>query len=438
MVISLSYPGYGLKTRSLPLWVRRLIFYYPLTLSGTILFAATIVVLGRLPATGNAYGGILSLMAITLLLVLSIGGRIQVARYSQCRLQWDSSRPLYAGAGVIEQRVWLAGMNPSAFYRLHFRISGNMEVGRNAWMHLSRETSSRGDEPLILTLSFPLAGVVHAKGSLKLKDIFGLTRARFGSDERRELTVQPAPFEGIGLSTLEAVGGLENSQRQKRSDEERYYMREYIPGDRFRDINWKASSRLSQLITRVSPHTQEKTRLISIEFRHFRSMRRESVESIAHLNQLKSLLVSFLRRVKRDHPEYQFLVKTGGGTRRLASDEDIDRFSFDLSGMFFEPEPPVEQTEPGASEVYLFSTPYDEHVHDILMRYYKAKTRIFRTAAPKEGDGEGRTVRLLTFPRTMPLPGPWVLCRDWKLPNPEIGGDYEVTTEEYPIRVRLI
>jgi uncharacterized protein (DUF58 family) len=41
------------------------------------------------------------------------------------------------------------------------------------------------------------------------------------------------------------------------SDQEKYFMREYIPGDRLKDINWKSSIKLNELITRISPSSPE-------------------------------------------------------------------------------------------------------------------------------------------------------------------------------------
>ena len=43
--------------------------------------------------------------------------------------------------------------------------------------------------------------------------------------------------------------GYDTTQRAQTADEEKYFMREYMPGDRMKDINWKASSRLDQLNT---------------------------------------------------------------------------------------------------------------------------------------------------------------------------------------------
>ncbi|NIQ18260.1 MAG: DUF58 domain-containing protein [Candidatus Aenigmarchaeota archaeon] len=213
-------------------------------------------------------------------------------------------------------------------------------------------------------------------------------------------------------------------------------MREYIPGDRFRDINWKSSSRLSQLITRISPYTQEKTRQILIVFRHYRSEGRETADSIVHLNQLKSWLLYFMRRVKNENPEYQFIVETGRGLCPIETEEDIDSFSQDLSTLFFQSEPPSYQDDPAVNEVYIFSTPYDEKLPNALARYRKIQTHVFRTV-PRTAEGEmGITVHLFEKPKSMGFPGSWFLFKDHMDVNPEIGGPVKGRIEEYPIEVK--
>jgi hypothetical protein len=424
------------ENRVIPEWMRRIGYYYPFTLAGTMLFTAALVLLGSSRASGNTYASVLSFLALTALTMLSLLGRLWASRYGSHTFQWDTGRPLVAGTGGTEQHVWLDGVRPLSFYRAHFQLRGTMTVGRNARMRVALDKTLSGDNALTITLSFPLSGTVRARGYMKLRDVFGLTRTRFGSEERRELIVRPSPFNDARLIRIDAMGGLEESQRQKRSDEERYYMREYIPGDRFRDINWKSSSRLAQLITRISPHTQEKTRLIFIEFRHFRAPGRETVDSIMHLNQAKSLLLHFMGRVKQEHPEYQFIVKSGRGTCRLATDEDIERFGLELSGIFYETEPPI-AIDPTLNEVFIFTTVYDENLQGILAQYRQVRVRVFTTAAALEGDDVTRTVRLFPSPASIHMPGPWVLFRDWNLRGAVHGRAWGMIVHEYPMRIRL-
>lgn len=421
-----------------PRWMSRILYHYPFTLSGTALFIIAVVMLGKSYTTGNPYGLMLALFAFSALCILSLGGRLQASRIGGIQVQWDTTRPLYAGVEGSRQQLLINGIRPLSFYRLHFKVSGNMKVGRDAYLYVSREASSAGGESLEIPIFLSLTGELDARGSLSLRDVFGLTRARFGPDFRRKLLVQPGPFANATSYHIEAIGGFEEKHRQKSAEEERYFMREYIPGDRYRDINWKSSSRLLQLITKISPFTQEKTRLIPVEFRHFRKDGRETAESVAHLNQLKSWLLSFLRTVKQENPDYHFLIKTGNGAFRIERDEDIDRFSLELSSIFFQPEPADSQADTGAGELFIFSTPYDENLPTVLASYSRASLHVFITTPPGVSGRKPKIVYIFPSTRAFALPDLWVIRRERRLRKPEIGVLEKGRFEEHPIEVKIL
>jgi hypothetical protein len=245
-----------------------------------------------------------------------------------------------------------------------------------------------------------------------VRDIFGLSRARFGEQMERTMIVQPGPFTDVNIHHIEAIGGFEDRSRRSVAEEERYYMREYIPGDRFRDINWKSSSRLSQLITRISPHTQEKKKLVCVDFRHYKSSPSETLYSIALLDQLKSWLLGFLRRMKQDNPDYEFLILTGTGTFNLKEEEDIDEFSVQLSSTFFQTEPHGYQGIIEAQEIFIFTTCYDDRFPEALARYGKASVHVLRTIRGGAGERKSRQVHLFPSARSIHIPGTWIFSKE--------------------------
>jgi hypothetical protein len=286
-----------------------------------------------------------------------------------------------------------------------------------------------------------------------IRDLFGLTRARYGDDpargfDERMLMVQPASWSPKGIPPIEPSVGLEEKSRRRTSDEERYYMREYMPGDRFRDINWKVSSRLNELITRISPLTQERTTVLEVVFRNFRDPAPESVESLAHLNVIKSWLVSFLRRMKSDHPEVQFRVQTATAVELLTTEEEIERFAWELASEFFSGESSVPPLDSAPGELFVFSTPFDLRLPRFLATQSHSRVHLFRTAFPLNGKSrrggrggtgsrsEGATgsrnraagssagsgggaeepLRLLSDPLE-DLPGRWVMRREARSPS---------------------
>jgi hypothetical protein len=429
-------------------FLRRLLpifYFYPLSLSGSILFILSVILLGRSYASGNPYGILLSIFAVIALLVLSAAGRAQAVKLRDTPPQWESSSGLFAENDNTYQIFHAESIKTLFFYRIHVKVSGRMTIGRQVSLFISGEETSPGRDTISVPMFFPVAGELKAKSSYKVRDIFGLTRARFGMDQERKLIIQPAPFTGGSTNRFEAVGGYEEKNRLKSSDEERYYMREYIPGDRSRDINWKSSSRLSELITKISPYTQEKTKTILVDFRHFKFTPRETSESIAHLNRLKSWLLFFLRHIKNENSGYIFRVKTGSDIVELETLEDIDRFSVELSTIFFQPEPSSNPAEPGISDVFIFSTPYDIYLNRVLARYQKSNICVFRTVHSDKTIGDkkngGKTYHLLKpsakAPAHIPLPGLWIFSRDQMLRPHSARLPLNCRFEECPVSARI-
>ena len=361
---------------SFPRWVRH---YYPLTLGGSLLLLLILPVLVNSLRVTNPFGLVLSLVAVLALTALAVMGRIQANAYDDLGIQWDSSRPIYARVVGCVHRVETAGRRLLPFFRVHLDLTARLRVGRNAWIYLYHEYSSKDGRSLEIPWDLPLSGLLTATSRLAIKDLFGLSRARFDEPHVRTLVVQPAPFPDVKPAPIAAIHGEEDSSRHTQADEERYFMREYAAGDRFRDINWKASSRLAELVTRISPLTQEKTQLVQLEFRHFAAERRDSLEAIVHLDYLKSWLITFLRRQKRDNPRFRFRVITGVAVHELAEEGDVERFGQELAVLFMQPDPGVDTGREDGGEVFLFSTPFDTTVGRALAFYRRARVRLYRT-----------------------------------------------------------
>ncbi|WP_455382707.1 DUF58 domain-containing protein [Salinispira pacifica] len=391
-----SRPEPHVRVRLLRGW-NRFHAYYPFTVAGSVLFIVTVYLLGRSAVARNAYGLVIAVAALFVLLLLALLGRWQAERLSKAEATWDFSAPLYARTTGKPPVVQLAGRGPHLYFRVHVLLRGRLVAGRRARLSFYRNIASESPERIELPLFFPLCGRLEFRTEFYVGDVFGLTRSRFGTRQIFALPVQPAPFAGSQIPPIQAAGGDRETSRTKQPDEERYYMREYVPGDRFRDINWKASSRLTQLYTRTSPVTQEQTQIITVHFRHFLTPGgkhpSESLESLAQLNILKSWLVAYLFRVKREHPEFHFRVVTGRGTSMLESEEDIHELSRSLSDLHLEEEPTFPAAGPAELEAAaqgeerdrrdrdstVFSTAYDDGLSAFLQTRTRGQTTVYRT-----------------------------------------------------------
>jgi hypothetical protein len=421
-------------------WSKSILFYFPFTLAGSLLLIAALYLLGRSLAQDNPYGVLLALAALLVLSALAVTARLQANLYRrrQVHWHWDSSTALYARRAGLSQALITEALRTLPFFRIHFALKGPLRVGRNASLHIQQEIAfaEGGRQPI--NLYFPLCGLFACTARFAVRDIFGLSRARFGDEMARNLAVQPASYTQRIVPVPEPSVGFEETSRKRSSDEEKYYMREYLPGDRFRDINWKVSSRLDELITRISPVTQEKTTILPVILRNFRDRDGESVESIVHLNVIKSWLMAFLRIMKQEHPEMQFRLSAGSGSWLLRSDEDIERFGWELPGMFFQRDTgPIFQSSP-EEELFIFSTAFDRGLPAFLSSQAQARQYIFRTCTAEAGGKQEGTTVVLFQGAWGCIPGSWILRREPGLKAPRVSSPAFGKLEEEPLSVRVL
>ena len=215
-------------------------------------------------------------------------------------------------------------------------------------------------------------------------------------------------------------------------------MREYEPGDRLKDINWKASSRLNELITRISPVSEQQTRLLHVELRHYRPAGPETLDSVLHLDYLKSWLLTFLRAVKAEHEDFTFRVITGTGEHDVDTVEDIDDLARRLASVTFAPGP-EHRPEVQPHELFIFTTAFDAGLATHVAQLGDTALHVYRTvsAIPPRPEGEERIrLTLLRAPSASLVPGWWALRRERFMLGPSIRGA-NVRVEDEPLEVGL-
>ncbi|MBT3274672.1 MAG: DUF58 domain-containing protein [Spirochaetales bacterium] len=421
--------------------------YYPFTIPGSILFFFSLFLLGTSLPSGNSYTFILSVLILVTIGGLGITARIQAIGLMKIKTDWDTSAPVYARMSTANHRITTAGYKALPFFRIHFILSGFLQAGRGARLRYHRETTSPDDENFNIPLHFPVSGVFHGIGRLAVKDIFGLARAALPEIMERSIVIRPALITDRDAPRVEAQKGDENKSRMKSSDIERYFMREYIPGDRHRDINWKASSRFSELFTRISPVTQEKTKIITIHFRPYTSMARDSLRSVFYLDQCKSALLYFLRSIKKEHNDYQFDVYVGNDLRELENDEDIENFGTEISSIHFRNPRGEQITDPADlhhSDTFVFTTVYDTGLAAYAANSLPgSQARIYRVAIPSKGKDQPRAPRRSLISGSInPIPegrgSGWLLRKDPLKSNPGIGASDGIYLEDDPLEVRIV
>ena len=417
----------------------------PFTLPGMAVFFVALCILVRALAARNAYEIILSLSALALWAALFLAGTWAARRAPEP--DWKIPHPLTAGSAG-EWRITCAGAGAFAvpkvplFFRLHFFLKGRFFpqgalTGAAAGCSLSAEASmSRKSGAAFLNLSFPLGGFFTGETSAGLRDIFGFFSFPCGTPRERTLNIRNAPC-GAKALRINTLSGAEDRRSKSSSDEERYYMREYAPGDRFRDINWKSSERIDTLITRISPDNQEKVTRVEVYFRNYGPFQAPGIADLWLLDRAKARLAWFLRKVKEEKASYVFHVRSSGGERELESDDDIDAFLEELAVLPFSPvqneETDMSQT---GGEIYVFSTACDASLPAFLLSQHSRRLSLFLTRYPPRETAERRKtesdcLNLRDFPSGgFSLPPRWLLPGRKDTMNVNSGGvmiDYAET-----------
>jgi len=166
-------------------------------------------------------------------------------------------------------------------------------------------------------------------------------------------------------------------------------MREYIPGDRLRDINWKASSRIRELFARVSPDTHEQSRILTIYLRNFAEPQEISVEALAHSAYIGGWLIAFLRTSLREESDLTLRVMTARGAFTCADEEAVEKLSWELADLWLDPEPVGLPLEHSADQVIVFSTPFDTGFDRFATRLGRTTIHLFTTQLAGTGRGMG-------------------------------------------------
>jgi len=337
----------------------------------------------------NSYEILLSCIALLILLALGIIGVWKSRKLKMLEPGWKPPFPMTASSKFTFSKLTaknksqaeidntedtiISGLdgNIPLFFRLHFFVRGRffpcgitVETKKGSCVFV--ETSAkRGETSANLQLGFPMSGIFLGDGYCRLCDIFGLFSFSCGIPQHRTINVRCMPCFGK-KTPINAQSGAEDQRNKPAADIERYYMREYTPGDRFRDINWKSSDKIDTLITRISTDNQEKISRLEIHFRNF-GPTKPSLQDLWLLDRAKARLSYFLRSLMEQNSSYIFDVRTAKGNWEIENNEDLDAFFEELAGISFFP--PVHETifSAGKGDIYVFSTACDFGLHSFLL-----------------------------------------------------------------------
>jgi len=344
---------------------KRAVIFTPV---GCAVLLIALVILIRSLVMRNSYEIVLSFGFLLLMLVLGVIGVWKSRKLKTLEPGWKHPFPMTANSIHDSSGSIVTGIDASIplFFRMHFFIRGSFfpSGSKNGCPVLVEISIPRGETSAYLPLDFPMSGIFHGEGYCRLRDIFGLFSILCGQEQPKTVNVRCAPCFGKEIR-INAQSGAEDRRSKPSVDEERYYMREYTPGDRLRDINWKSSDRIDTLITRISTETQERISRIEVHFRNFGQY--TSLEALWLLDRAKARLTYFLRSIKEQNSSFIFDVRAAQGNWEIEDDEDLDGFLEELGGFSFLPPKHDNAVRAGAGDIYVFSTACDTGLQAFLL-----------------------------------------------------------------------
>lgn len=385
--------------------VRSLFFYYfPFTWSGSFLFFTGLLLLGIAWGSSNTYALLFSLLGLAWLFLSLILAVLTKLRNEDFPVSIDTSS-LYSRQENQCIRV-VAGEVFFPFpLRLHYVIRGKFKAGRKADFFLYFEGTGK-EQSFCIPVFFPVCGTVRANGYLFVKDLLHLIKVPLRKPEPLQFPVLPSghrekePFRFVSATTFKTARKLISS------DEEKYLMREYIPGDRMKDINWKTSIRIQQLVTRYAPSSPEESKILYVEIRPYHYKKdKDGIKSLMQLNYMKSWAVSFLTGILASYPDWKIDVFTGKERIFIENKEDMETFMKALAELEFMPYG-KDKVQHNYGEKYIFTTGFDIWINKEI-EVSRQPLYVFRVVEGKE-----QKINVFPYPGLNLLPGLWIFRRE--------------------------
>lgn len=274
------------------------------------------------------------------------------------------------------------------FFRFCFFLEGELSVCRGISFRFIRELTSGSGSYVSDILRTEVPGGFTLEAKAFIRDIFGFTRTAAGNKICFKCCFPPAVCDFKTGSPDEYRGsGKENIKRG--SGEERYYMREYIPGDRERDINWKSSGKSDSLFTRISPMIDDEERIIDvIYFPGFHEKKKREV-MISEAKALEESFVSFVHMLRKTYSNVVMNIFFPGGNFRVDSDEGEKRLGEIISSsMNFSIDKELSLNDDiFSSPLIVFTDSGNKDPYRLFSKIKAADFRLFFTAEKgREGD----------------------------------------------------
>lgn len=195
----------------------------------------------------------LFLLVMTVLPVLSVAGAAYLCRHLTPELTLERTRAVKMEDVQMELHIRNTGWWMALHSQMRLMIS-NAFLEHSSELFVQMPVTIHGDN--VLKLPFQAAEVGRFTvdcGLFLVRDVMGFVECQKKTELSKELFVFPRQSAGGQMDITGFLAGAAEKEesRQKGNDFAQVNdVREYIPGDRFRDIHWKLSARQETLMVK--------------------------------------------------------------------------------------------------------------------------------------------------------------------------------------------
>ena len=239
--------------------------YYPLTLPGTAAASAVLFLFGRGYADSDYQSLFIAAVFFIILLILASAAYYFSGKYYLNGISFKSRGEVSTSSYEKDIQNIFFEERPPLFFRYSCAIKGRFSVTGKSFFYYNRFISDKNGI-IRFSYNFKSPGLLNASLYYYLEDIFGLFRIACSPPEVKKVRSVPGLPDEVEINRKDSLTSYVKNKKPDENDYEKILMREYMSGDRSRDINWKASSKSNTIYTRIAPGNDNQIKKINLVY----------------------------------------------------------------------------------------------------------------------------------------------------------------------------
>ena len=245
--------------------MNKLLKKYPFTLPGTAALLTVLYVFGSGYADSDYQSIFIAAVFFLIFLIIFFAAFYFSGRYRLNEISVKSKGEISSSGRDKNLQSIVFEEAPPLFFRYSSVITGKFLAGNKSFKYYKRYNSDRSG---VINFSFHFSspGILDSVYEYFLEDIFGMMRISCGEIEKKTVRILPGLPEKAFRDSRDSMSSLVKNKKPDENDYEKILMREYMRGDRSRDINWKASSKSNTIYTRIAPGNDNEIKKINFVY----------------------------------------------------------------------------------------------------------------------------------------------------------------------------